>query len=501
MPANAILERMFPSGRPAAGTAAPLDLTELIHAVNSLAADGSDAVLIDQIGLLERLKSCCAAVQAVLTHALVASQTADGAARQVRPELTRRSVAAQVGLARRDSRHRGGRLVGFAGALVTEMPCTLAALRTGVTSERRSMLILDQFACLTQADRRRADALIAADLPTLGDLAASTRAAAIACRLDVEAVLGKVRGAVSDRHVTIRPAPDTMTRLSALLPVAQGVAVYAALRSAADTAVGTGDGRSRGQLMADDLVSRVTGQSVSGCDPYGVPRYGPATPAGPTEARAAAPANSPTDAPAELPAAVGASAGPGPAVALNLIMTDRTLLGGDGEPAHLTGYGPIPAPLARALVLGHADTATRTFVRRLYTNPTTGQLIAMDSRQRLFPAGAQQFLIARDQACRTPWCDAPIRHIDHIEPHARGGPTTIDNGQGLCTACNLTKQAPGWRNTIDTPASNNDGTINLTTPTGHTYPSHPPRPPTSPPWPDISPVETHFSRILLELVG
>ena len=67
----------------------------------------------------------------------------------------------------------------------------------------------------------------------------------------------------------------------------------------------------------------------------------------------------------------------------------------------------------------------------------------MDSRRRLFPAGAQRFLIARDQLCRTPWCDAPIRHIDHIEPHARGGATTIDNGQGLCAACNLPKQAPG----------------------------------------------------------
>ncbi len=488
---------MCGSEPPVEGAAPRVDLAEVIRAVSSWDADGSDAVLVDRIGLLERLKSCCAAAQAVLTHALVASQTADGAARQVRPELTRRSVAAQVGWARRDSRHRGGRLVGLAGALVTEMPCMLAALRSGVTSERRAMLVVDQFACLTPSDRRRADALIAADLPTLGDVSASSRAAGIACRLDVEAVLGKVRGAVSDRHVSIRPAPDTMTRLSALLPVAQGVAVYAALRSSADTAVGTGDGRSRGQLMADDLVSRVTGQIVSGCDPYGVPRYGP------TGGQADPPAGSPVDADSAAPSDPGSGvctveAGGSGGLQLNLIMTDRTLLGGDDEPAHLTGYGPIPAPLARALVLGHADTATRTWVRRLYTDPTTGQLIAMDSRQRLFPAGAQRFLIARDQLCRTPWCDAPIRHIDHIAPHARGGPTSLDNGQGLCAACNLSKQAPGWRNTIDPPASNNDGTINLTTPTGHTYPSHPPGPPTSPPWPDISYLETRLARIVLE---
>ncbi len=250
------------------------------------------------------------------------------------------------------------------------------------------MLPVDLAGMIYPADRRRADDSIAAYLPTLGDMTASNRAAAIACRLDVEAVRGKVRGAVSDRHVPIRPAPDTMTRLSALLPVAQGVAVYAALRSAADSAVGTGGGRSRGQLMADNLVAGIAGQQVDGCDPYGVPRYGPAA--------AATPAGAPADMPAEAPT------GPGSTVALNLIMTDRTLLGGGDEPAHLTGYRPIPAPLARALVLGHADTGTRTFDRRLYTDPGGGQLVAMDSRQRIFPLAAQRFLIARDQMCRTP---------------------------------------------------------------------------------------------------
>ena len=63
--------------------------------------------------------------------------------------------------------------------------------------------------------------------------------------------------ATEDRTVTIRPAPDTMTYVTALLPVAQGVGVYAALKRAADT---TFDDRSRGQVMADTLVERVTGR-------------------------------------------------------------------------------------------------------------------------------------------------------------------------------------------------------------------------------------------------
>lgn len=43
----------------------------------------------------------------------------------------------------------------------------------------------------------------------------------------------------------------------------------------------------------------------------------------------------------------------------------------------------------------------------------------MDSRARLFPAGLRRFIRARDDTCRTPYCDAPIRHLDHIVPPAR----------------------------------------------------------------------------------
>ena len=172
-------------------------------------------------------------------------------------------------------------------------------------------------------------------------------------------------------------------------------------------------------------------------------------------------------------------------------MTDRTLLDGDDEPAHLQGLGPIPAALARALVIGAADTTTRTWVRRLYSDPVTGRLTAMDSTRRLFPPAAQRFLLARDQTCRTPWCDAPIREYDHLQPHADGGTTTIGNSRGVCRACNLTKQAPRWL------TESADGTIRITVPTGQTYDSSAPPPPRSAPWADISHTEHRFAKVLL----
>src|SRR5436190_526185 len=55
--------------------------------------------------------------------------------------------------------------------------------------------------------------------------------------------------AETDRHVTLRPAPDAMTYLTALLPVEHGVAAWKALTDHAATRHAAGDQRSKGQLM------------------------------------------------------------------------------------------------------------------------------------------------------------------------------------------------------------------------------------------------------------
>jgi hypothetical protein len=144
---------------------------------------------------------------------------------------------------------------------------------------------------------------------------------------------------------------------------------------------------------------------------------------------------------------------------------------------------------------GH-DPAFALWLRRLYTHPGTGELIGMDSRARIFPAGARRFIEARDHTCRTPYCDAPIRHLDHIIPHHAGGPTTVANGAGLCEACNHTKETPGWSaRPIPGPEPHPDVAskpgsaqrpghrhrVELSTPTGHTYRSTAPAPPGTPP--------------------
>ncbi len=95
----------------------------------------------------------------------------------------------------------------------------------------------------------------------------------------------------------------------------------------------------------------------------------------------------------------------------------------------------------------------------------------MDSTRRTFEGGLRRYLLTRDAAtCRTPWCDAPVRHVDHIRDHSDGGPTTAENGQGLCVRCNLTKQLPGFRaRPLSRRRPGAPHTVETVTPTGHRY--------------------------------
>ncbi len=393
---------------------------------------------IDQLRALEALKAAVAAAQVRVTAALAAdeqqeqrtaAQSAGSGfeAWQARRELERcrPSVGAQVGLARRLSPHQGARQVSLAKALVEHLPCTLTALERGVISEWRATIIARESSSLTATDRGSLDAEIATDLDQLaswGDRELTSRVRAVAYRLDAQTAVDRAARAVTDRRVSLRPAPDAMSQLAALLPVQGGVAVYTSLEQAAVAARAQGDVRSRGQVMADTLVERVTGQASATAVP----------------------------------------------VEVQVVMSDTALLGDEDSPALVSGYGPIPAGIARDL-LKTADRDAKTWLRRLYAHPGSGALTQVESRRRTFPPGLRRFITNRDQTCRTPWCDAPIRHLDHIRAHSDGGTTSLGNGQGLCERCNYTKQAPGWTARTLPGERAQPHRVRVTTPTGHTY--------------------------------
>jgi hypothetical protein len=241
--------------------------------------------------------------------------------------------------------------------------------------------------------RKAVDRLVCAEplrLDGVGNRKLAGRARGAAYELDPVSAVRRTARAQAGRYVSLRPAPDCMAYLTALLPVAQGVACYATLREAASLGVATGDGRGAGQLMADTLVERVTGQAHAEAVPVG----------------------------------------------LHLVMRDTALLAGDCAPARIVGHGPVPAGLARRLV--SSAPAAASWVKRLFVSPAG--LVAGESRARCFPEGLAELIRIRDDTCSTPWCDAPIRHIDHVTAWVEGGPTSIGNGQGLCEQCNIDKQ-------------------------------------------------------------
>ncbi|TDK90569.1 HNH endonuclease [Mycolicibacterium mucogenicum] len=410
--------------------------------------DADEAALSGRMAELERVKARAAAEQARIAVALEARRVM--AARAGGPRVSRAALGSEIGLARRESPHRGERLMAMARILVADMPCTLAALESGVLSEHRAELITREAACLSVLDRRLLDAELCGDpgpLAGLGNAEVSAEAARIACELDQQTVVEKMRRARSARHVRFRVAADGMMSMTVLMPAAQGQLVRQALAREAASAVAAGVARSHGQVMADVVVERVTGRD---------------------------PVKSPVP------------------VAVNLVMSDETLLTGGEAPAQLDGYGPLPAVLARDMVLAAvADATVGAALRRLYAQPGTSKLVAMESRARVFPKALATFIGLRDQVCRTPFCNARIRHIDHVTAHAKRGRTSAHNGDGLCEHCNYVKEEPGWQAAASYDRYGRH-TIALTTPTGAVYTS------TAPPTPEglrIFTRDVHIARI------
>jgi uncharacterized protein DUF222/HNH endonuclease len=401
------------------------ELETLLASLGEPSPVADEATRLDRITAMEKVKGALAAAQARETVAFKESRLAERKAAGCRLGERGKGVGSEVALARREPPSRAGRLVGMADALVHEMPCTMAALSTGAVSEWRAMILVQETACLSVEHRREVDRRMGVGLGSMSDRQVRAEAKRIGYELDPASIVARSSRAEKDRRVTSKGAPDTMMQIRALLPVVEGAAVMAALTRAADAARAGVDDRSRNQVMADTLVERVTGQVKADQVP----------------------------------------------VEVQLVMTDRTLLGDDHTPAWLAGYGPVPAAFVRNL-LRRLDDDTKVWVRRVFTDPCTGVVSAVDTKRRRLSGSLRRAIIIRDRWCRMPWCGAPIRHGDHVVPVEDGGETTEANTQGLCEACNYAKQAPGWRST---PGPGGAGvSVEITTPTGHTYESRPP---------------------------
>ena len=160
---------------------------------------------------------------------------------------------------------------------------------------------------------------------------------------------------------------------------------------------------------------------------------------------------------------------PGPArpgrgaTALHVTVPAETLLGITEAPGELTGYGPIPAAMARRLAPG-------SIMRRLLTDPVTGALLDYGTSTYQVPAALAAHVATRDGTCRGPGCGRPAAgcDLDHTVPYPRGR-TCAGNLGAACGHHHGFKTAGLW--TLDQGPG---GVFTVTPPPDNGAPSTPP---------------------------
>ena len=373
------------------------------------------------------------------------------------------------------------------GALLLSGRITAA---TATTIAHRTALINDPTA-LTQVDTDLADA--ATGWGPLSNYKLDQAIDTIVDRHDPDAVR-RARTTIRSRDITIgdpRTDRDGLTALYGRLATPDAALLDATLTAMAKS-VCDDDPRTLAQRRADALgaLAAHTDHLICACeDPDCTAKTGP-HPA--THITIHILANAATATPTALARAArtsihGTGKKPRTTRGNNSTGSSTELRPEPGTPAP-SGIVPgrsgatIPAPLLADLIAHGARIRT-------VTTPTG------PAEPRYRPsARLDEFIRSRDITCRHPGCDRPATDcdLDHIIARNNGGPTHPANLGPRCRLHHLLKTFwPGWTDTM-TP----DGTLTITTPTGHSYtqkplshllfpdwntttaPAPPPRPPT-----------------------
>lgn len=345
-----------------------------------------------------------------------------------------RGAAGEIAAARRISPAASSFSLASARRLVQHMPGTVDTLWEGALTSQQASTISGALSTASPETCRRIDEMIRQHPQSLegkGHKRLRSDIEELVQRLEPETSRERAERAARARHVTMTPLADGMARVTAILRGLDAAAMMQALQVQAGSLRARGARTPAPALEADLLVDSVLTSASSAAQE--------------AEAEGSSAPRRPR---------------PRPSLDVGIVITDTALLDrdDDSECARIEGYGIIPAHIVRDTLSGrppgqlsdaaieqeHPDEVVSAFFRRLYRAPSTGELVAMESRSRAFPAGLARMIHWRDTTCRTPWCNAIIRQSDHVQPHHRGGPTSFANGQGLCVRCNLLKELVPW---------------------------------------------------------
>lgn len=153
---------------------------------------------------------------------------------------------------------------------------------------------------------------------------------------------------------------------------------------------------------------------------------------------------------------------------IEVLVPVTTLLGMDNEPCELTGYGPIPAEMARRI-------ATDSTWRRILTDPANGTVLEASTTRHDPGILVSETLLAAHPTCDWVNCNRTARECDrdHGIPFAQTGLTKLADLRTYCELHHVIKDTPTWGWTA---TNNPDGSTTITTPTGHRYTTPPATP-------------------------
>jgi hypothetical protein len=406
------------------------------------------------------------------------------------------------------SRAAATRLADSAALLTRLLPSTWEALADGQLDWPRARALAAEL--LDPAREVAAEVIAAVEaavLPRAGGLSITGLRAAARRELlrhDAAAANRRRREAGRAADVTLRPARDGLATLASLGPAPLATAIWQTIDTYARMAKADGDPRSLGQLRVGvlgdlglrpwDTSRRPVTAHVTVVAPLATLESGvagnDACAVGHPPTRAATPDSCGRGEPADV------NGEPITAAQLRKLLEQLDALcpGGLQAPAGGSLNVAVVDPVNGAL----RATVTRPELERLVRrgcadHPRDGCACPVLDRppsvDRYRPTPAHyRYVRTRDRTCRHPGCrnGAGWADLDHVVPHADGGPTDCAN---LCCLCRrhhrLKTHAPGWR-FVMAP----DGVCSVTTPSRVTRTSRPPglREPTGdPPWLDDPP--------------
>jgi Domain of unknown function (DUF222) len=384
------------------------------------------AGLVDRICAESRVENRAAAAQLVAMGELFGYRLSRCAETEDWAIDTMEAVAAEVAAALRISQGLAASRLRYARAMRERLPRVGEVFKAGDMDYRMFQTIVYRTDLIADPDVLAAvDGQLAANMaywPSMTQGRVGAQVDRIVAKADVDAVRRR-REHQSDREVWIVDGFEGISEMGGRLFTPDAHALQKRLEALAVT-VCAHDPRSREQRRADALGALAAGADRLGC------RCGRGD-----CAAGKRPAASP--------------------VVIHVIAEQATLDGRGTAPVSEMGVDGLITP---ELIEELAASAKQVpLVQPGDAPPEKGYV----------PSKAlADFVRCRDLTCRWPGCDQPAIgcDIDHTIPYAQGGATHASNLKCYCRTHHLVKTFLGWQEK-QLP----DGTLILTSPTGHTY--------------------------------